>query len=166
MLLCGAPLRRMRCKIYGDPRVHPQTEDYRGHLNLIGLPSCYDEGKRCAETLFSDYLRLRIKVARIFNTYGPQMHSNDGSVVSNFIVQALKGEPTTIYGEGGKTRSFRYVNDMIEGFVRVMKSRDRLTRPVNLGNPREFTIRKLDWEPKVRLEEGLARRLVADEAGK
>jgi UDP-glucuronate decarboxylase len=133
-------------EVYGDPKVHPQTEDYWGHVNPIGHRSCYDEGKRCAETLFFDYRRqhnLRIKVARIFNTYGPRMHPNDGRVVSNFIVQALKGDSITIYGEGRQTRSFCYVDDLIEGFIRLMGTPDDLTGPMNLGNPREFTIRQL-----------------------
>ena len=133
-------------EVYGDPKVHPQTETYWGHVNPIGLRSCYDEGKRCAETLFFDYRRqhnLGIKVARIFNTYGPRMHPNDGRVVSNFIMQALQGEPITIYGEGTQTRSFCYVDDLIEGFVRLMASSDDCTGPVNLGNPVEFTIREL-----------------------
>jgi UDP-glucuronate decarboxylase len=133
-------------EVYGDPAVHPQTEDYWGNVNPIGIRSCYDEGKRCAETLFFDYHRqhqLRIKVARIFNTYGPRMHPNDGRVVSNFIVQALKGESITIYGDGRQTRSFCYVNDMVEAFVRLMNSPDDFTGPVNLGNPGEFTIREL-----------------------
>lgn len=133
-------------EVYGDPQVHPQTEDYWGHVNPIGFRSCYDEGKRCAETLFFDYHRqhkLRIKVARIFNTYGPRMHPNDGRVVSNFIVQALKGEPLTIYGEGNQTRSFCYVDDLIEAFVRLMGTQDDCTGPMNLGNPGEFTIREL-----------------------
>jgi len=133
-------------EVYGDPHVHPQTEDYRGNVNPIGPRACYDEGKRCAETLFFDYHRqnaLRIKVARIFNTYGPRMHPNDGRVVSNFIVQALKGEPITIFGAGSQTRSFCYVDDLIEGFIRLMASPDEVTGPVNLGNPGEFTIRQL-----------------------
>lgn len=133
-------------EVYGDPKVHPQKESYWGHVNPIGRRSCYDEGKRCAETLFFDYHRqhkLRIKVARIFNTYGPRMHPNDGRVVSNFIVQALRGEPITIYGDGSQTRSFCYVDDLIEGFVRLMGSRDDFTGPVNLGNPGEFTILEL-----------------------
>jgi UDP-glucuronate decarboxylase len=133
-------------EIYGDPSVHPQTEDYWGNVNPIGPRSCYDEGKRCAETLCFDYHRqhkLRIKVVRIFNTYGPRMHPNDGRVVSNFIVQALKGEPITLYGEGSQTRSFCYVDDLIEGFVKMMASPDEVTGPVNLGNPGEFTIREL-----------------------
>ncbi len=133
-------------EVYGDPEIHPQPESYWGRVNPNGVRSCYDEGKRCAETLFFDYQRqhnLEIKVARIFNTYGPRMHPNDGRVVSNFIVQALKGEPITVYGEGGQTRSFCYVDDMIEGFVRLMNSDDGFTGPVNLGNPGEFTIMEL-----------------------
>ena len=133
-------------EVYGDPEVHPQTEDYRGSVNTIGPRACYDEGKRCAETLFFDYHRqhrLRIKVARIFNTYGPRMHPDDGRVVSNFIVQALEGRPITIYGDGGQTRSFCFVDDLIEGFIRLMNSSDEVTGPVNLGNPREMTIREL-----------------------
>ena len=185
-------------EVYGDPEVHPQTEEYRGSVNPIGPRACYDEGKRCAETLFFDYHRqhgLRIKVARIFNTYGPRMHPDDGRVVSNFIVQALEGRPITIYGDGSQTRSFCFVSDLIEGFVRLMNSDDAITGPINLGNPREMTIRQLaeavialtgakseliikplpaddpmqrqpnigkarailDWEPKVALEDGLAR---------
>ncbi len=133
-------------EVYGDPKVHPQREDYWGHVNPVGIRSCYDEGKRCAETLFFDYRRqhnLRIKVARIFNTYGPRMHPNDGRVVSNFIVQALKAEPITIYGDGKQTRSFCYVDDLIEAFVRLMNTADDFTGPVNVGNPGEFTIREL-----------------------
>ncbi|WP_372522596.1 UDP-glucuronic acid decarboxylase family protein, partial [Sulfuricaulis sp.] len=133
-------------EVYGDPKVHPQREDYWGHVNPVGIRSCYDEGKRCAETLFFDYRRqhnLRIKVARIFNTYGPRMHPHDGRVVSNFIVQALKGEPITVYGDGKQTRSFCYVDDLIEGFIRLMNTTDDFTGPVNLGNPGEFTIREL-----------------------
>lgn len=133
-------------EVYGDPLVHPQPESYWGHVNPIGARSCYDEGKRCAETLFFDYHRqhaLRIKVARIFNTYGPRMHPNDGRVVSNFIVQALKGEPLTIYGNGSQTRSFCYRDDLVEGFLRLMDSPDAVTGPINLGNPGEFTIREL-----------------------
>jgi UDP-glucuronate decarboxylase len=133
-------------EVYGDPEVHPQTEDYRGNVNPIGPRACYDEGKRCAETLFFDYYRqhnLRIRVARIFNTYGPRMHPNDGRVVSNFVVQALRGEPITIFGEGKQTRAFCYVDDLIEGFIRLMAAPDDLTGPVNLGNPGEFTIRQL-----------------------
>jgi UDP-glucuronate decarboxylase len=133
-------------EVYGDPKVHPQTEDYWGHVNPIGPRSCYDEGKRCAETLFFDYHRqhgLEIKVARIFNTYGPRMHPNDGRVVSNFIVQALRGEDITIYGDGSQTRSFCYADDLIEGFLRLMDSPADFTGPVNLGNPGEFTIGEL-----------------------
>ncbi|MCW8917894.1 MAG: SDR family oxidoreductase [Gammaproteobacteria bacterium] len=133
-------------EVYGDPQVHPQTEDYWGHVNPTGIRSCYDEGKRCAETLFFDYHRqhkLRIKVARIFNTYGPNMHPNDGRVVSNFIMQALQNQPITIYGDGGQTRSFCYVDDLIEAFVRLMNSPDDFTGPVNTGNPNEFTILEL-----------------------
>jgi UDP-glucuronate decarboxylase len=133
-------------EVYGDPQTHPQPENYWGHVNPIGPRSCYDEGKRCAETLFFDYRRqhgLRIKVARIFNTYGPNMHPNDGRVVSNFIVQALRGEPITLYGDGAQTRSFCYVDDMIEGLVRLMNGPDELAGPVNLGNPGEFSIREL-----------------------
>ena len=184
-------------EVYGDPQVHPQKEEYWGHVNPIGFRSCYDEGKRCAETLFFDYRRqhkLRIKVARIFNTYGPRMHPNDGRVVSNFIVQALKNEPITVYGDGKQTRSFCYVDDLIEAFIRLMNTPDSFTGPVNLGNPGEFTIRQLaektialtgsksrivskplpsddpmqrcpdislakehlNWEPVVRLDQGLA----------
>jgi UDP-glucuronate decarboxylase len=133
-------------EVYGDPEVHPQPESYWGKVNPIGVRSCYDEGKRCAETLFSDYHRqhnVRIKIARIFNTYGPRMHPNDGRVVSNFIVQALRGEDVTIYGEGQQTRSFCYVDDLVEGFLRLMNTSDEVTGPVNLGNPGEFTIRQL-----------------------
>ncbi|MDH5324062.1 MAG: SDR family oxidoreductase [Gammaproteobacteria bacterium] len=133
-------------EVYGDPQVHPQTEDYWGHVNPIGFRSCYDEGKRCAETLFFDYRRqhnLIIKVARIFNTYGPRMHPNDGRVVSNFIVQALRGEDITIYGDGSQSRSFCYVDDLVDAFIRLMNSRDDFAGPVNLGNPNEFTIKEL-----------------------
>lgn len=185
-------------EVYGDPEIHPQEESYWGRVNPIGLRSCYDEGKRCAETLFFDYHRqhrLHIKVARIFNTYGPNMHPNDGRVVSNFIVQALRNEPITIYGDGSQTRSFCYVDDMIDGFIRLMGSPEEVTGPVNLGNPGEFTIlelaqkvcamtgsrselifkplpsddprqrkpdiglakKVLDWEPRVILEDGLAK---------
>jgi UDP-glucuronate decarboxylase len=185
-------------EVYGDPTVHPQTEEYWGHVNPRGLRACYDEGKRAAETLFFDYHRqhnLQIKVARIFNTYGPRMHLNDGRVVSNFIVQALRSEDVTIYGDGQQTRSFCYVDDLIEAFIRLMRSEAGFIGPVNLGNPVEFTIRelaekvialtgskskivkkplpsddprqrcpditlakaKLDWQPKVQLEEGLRR---------
>ncbi len=146
--------KRLKCRIfqastsevYGDPAIHPQTEDYWGNVNPIGPRSCYDEGKRCAETLFFDYHRqhrLEIKVARIFNTYGPRMHPNDGRVVSNFIMQALKGEPITIYGDGSQTRSFCYVDDLIEGFLRLMNSPESITGPINLGNPSEFTMLQL-----------------------
>jgi UDP-glucuronate decarboxylase len=130
-------------EVYGDPTVHPQKETYWGHVNPIGPRSCYDEGKRCAETLFFDYHRqhkMRIKVARIFNTYGPRMHPNDGRVVSNFIMQALRGDPITVFGEGTQTRSFCYVDDLIEGFLRLMDTTDDVTGPINLGNPVEFTI--------------------------
>lgn len=133
-------------EVYGDPSVHPQKEDYWGNVNPLGIRSCYDEGKRAAETLFFDYHRqhgLKIKVARIFNTYGPRMHPNDGRVVSNFIVQALKGEDITIYGDGSQTRSFCYADDLVEGFIRLMSTSDDVTGPVNLGNPGEFTIRQL-----------------------
>ena len=133
-------------EVYGDPEVHPQTEHYWGNVNPIGLRSCYDEGKRCAETLFFDYYRqhkILIKVARLFNTYGPNMHPNDGRVVSNFVVQALNGEPITIYGTGSQTRSFCYVDDMIEAFIRFMSSSDDFTGPVNLGNSSEFKIIEL-----------------------
>jgi UDP-glucuronate decarboxylase len=133
-------------EVYGDPAVHPQQESYWGNVNPIGPRSCYDEGKRCAETLFFDYHRqhnLKIKVARIFNTYGPRMHPQDGRVVSNFIVQALKGQPITLYGNGDQTRSFCYVDDLIEGFVRLMATDPSITGPMNLGNPKEFTIREL-----------------------
>jgi UDP-glucuronate decarboxylase len=146
--------KRLRCKIlqastsevYGDPAVHPQTEEYWGHVNPIGPRSCYDEGKRCAETLFFDYhrqLNLEIKVARIFNTYGPRMHRADGRVVSNFIVQALSGNPITIYGDGDQTRSFCYVDDLVDGLIRLMETDASVTGPINIGNPREFTIREL-----------------------
>lgn len=146
--------KRLRCKIfqastsevYGDPAVHPQTEDYWGHVNPIGPRSCYDEGKRCAETLFFDYHRqhkLPIKVGRIFNTYGPRMHPADGRVISNFIVQALKGEPITLYGDGSQTRSFCYVDDLITAIVAFMETDEKVTGPINLGNPNEFTIREL-----------------------
>ena len=139
-------LQASTSEVYGDPTVHPQTENYWGHVNPIGLRSCYDEGKRCAETLFFDYRRqhkLRIKVARIFNTYGPRMHPNDGRVVSNFIEQALKGAPITVYGDGKQTRSFCYVDDLIDALVRLMATSDDFTGPVNLGNPQEFTILEL-----------------------
>ena len=133
-------------EVYGDPVVHPQPESYNGNVNPIGPRSCYDEGKRCAETLFFDYKRqhnLNIRVVRIFNTYGPRMHPNDGRVVSNFIMQALRDEPITIYGDGGQTRSFCYVDDLIEGFIRMMEANDDVSGPINLGNPGEFTIKEL-----------------------
>ncbi|WP_229734251.1 UDP-glucuronic acid decarboxylase family protein [Terasakiella brassicae] len=133
-------------EVYGDPEIHPQPEEYRGNVNLIGPRACYDEGKRCAETLFFDYHRqhgVNIRVARIFNTYGPRMHPNDGRVVSNFIMQALRNEPITIYGDGSQTRSFCYCEDLIDGFVRLMAAPDDITGPINLGNPGEFTIREL-----------------------
>src|SRR5450756_391013 len=139
-------LQASTSEVYGDPQVHPQIEDYWGNVNPIGTRSCYDEGKRCAETLFFDYHRqykLKIKVARIFNTYGPRMHPNDGRVVSNFILQALRGESITIYGEGKQTRSFCYVDDLVDGLVRLMNTPDDFTGPVNLGNPGEFTILEL-----------------------
>lgn len=183
-------------EVYGDPEVHPQSETYWGNVNPIGFRSCYDEGKRCAETLFFDYYRehkLKIKVARIFNTYGPRMHPSDGRVVSNFIIQALMGKDITVYGDGLQTRSFCYVDELIDGFIRLMASHDEFTGPVNLGNPVEFTIkelaekvidmtgskskitykplphddpkqrqpditlakRELDWEPTIKLEDGL-----------
>jgi UDP-glucuronate decarboxylase len=139
-------LQASTSEIYGDPSVHPQTEDYWGHVNPIGPRSCYDEGKRCAETLFFDYWRqhrLPIKVARIFNTYGPRTHPNDGRVVSNFIVQALLGSDITVFGDGRQTRSFCYVDDLIDGLVRLMNSPDDVTGPINIGNPKEFTILEL-----------------------
>lgn len=189
-------LQASTSEVYGDPAVHPQLETYWGNVNPIGSRACYDEGKRCAETLFFDYYRqhkLRIKVARIFNTYGPKMHPNDGRVVSNFIVQALKGEDITIYGDGRQTRSFCYVDDLINGLIKLMNTADEFTGPVNLGNPAEFSMLelaqkvveltgskskivfkslpaddpkqrqpdialargKLNWEPKIALEEGL-----------
>jgi len=139
-------LQASTSEIYGDPIVHPQTEDYWGNVNPIGVRSCYDEGKRCAETLFFDYHRqhrVPIKVARIFNTYGPRMHPNDGRVVSNFIVQALKGEPITIYGDGSQTRSFCFASDLVSGLIALMDSGPETTGPINLGNPVEFTVREL-----------------------
>jgi UDP-glucuronate decarboxylase len=139
-------LQASTSEVYGDPSVHPQKEDYWGNVNPIGPRSCYDEGKRCAETLFFDYRRqhrLPIKVARIFNTYGPNMHPNDGRVVSNFVIQALRNEDITIYGEGSQTRSFCYVDDLVEGLIRLMATNEDVTGPVNLGNPVEFTIRQL-----------------------
>jgi UDP-glucuronate decarboxylase len=189
-------LQASTSEVYGDPEIHPQTEDYWGRVNPIGIRSCYDEGKRCAETLFFDYHRqhqLEIKVMRIFNTYGPRMHPNDGRVVSNFIVQALGNKPITIYGDGSQTRSFCYVSDLIDGMIKFMESDKEITGPINMGNPNEFTILelaelvlkltssqsniifkalpeddpkqrqpnislakdKLDWEPRVSLEDGL-----------
>jgi UDP-glucuronate decarboxylase len=189
-------LQASTSEVYGDPEVHPQPESYWGKVNPVGIRSCYDEGKRCAETLFFDYWRqhkLRIKVVRIFNTYGPRMHPNDGRVVSNFIVQALKGQDITIYGDGSQTRSFCYMDDLLEAMVRTMNTGDDFTGPVNIGNPGEFSMLELaelvlkitgskskiifqplpqddpkqrqpdislakaalDWEPKVKLEEGL-----------
>jgi UDP-glucuronate decarboxylase len=139
-------LQASTSEVYGDPDVHPQPESYWGHVNPIGVRSCYDEGKRCAETLFFDYSRqhgLRIKVARIFNTYGPRMHRNDGRVVSNLIVQALSGNDITIYGDGSQTRSFCYVEDLIEAMIRFMDTRDEVTGPLNIGNPVEFSIAQL-----------------------
>ena len=133
-------------EVYGDPEIHPQPESYWGHVNCVGPRSCYDEGKRCAETLFFDYYRehgLKIKVARIFNTYGPNMHPQDGRVVSNFIIQALRNDPITVYGDGSQTRSFCYADDLVEGFIRLMNSLDEVTGPMNLGNPGEFTILEL-----------------------
>ena len=139
-------LQASTSEVYGDPTVHPQTEKYRGNVNPIGFRSCYDEGKRCAETLFFDYRRqhdLGIKIARIFNTYGPNMHPDDGRVVSNFIVQALRGKPLSIYGDGNQTRSFCYVDDLIDGLIRLMDTQHEITGPINLGNPVQFTIREL-----------------------
>ena len=139
-------LQASTSEVYGDPNIHPQPEDYWGYVNPIGPRACYDEGKRCAETLFFDYHRqhgVKIKVARIFNTYGPRMHPNDGRVVSNFIVQALSGKPISIYGNGDQTRSFCYVSDLVDGLMRLMASPDDITGPINLGNPREFSIREL-----------------------
>lgn len=191
-------LQASTSEVYGDPFIHPQPETYWGHVNPIGIRSCYDEGKRCAETLFMDYHRqnnVRIKIIRIFNTYGPRMLPNDGRVVSNFVMQALRNEDMTIYGDGSQTRSFQYVDDLIEGMLRMMNTADEFIGPVNIGNPNEFTIlelaekviqltnskssivfkplphddpkqrqpnislakEKLDWEPKVQLEEGLSR---------
>ena len=139
-------LQASTSEVYGNPTVHPQTEDYWGNVNPIGPSSCYDEGKRCAETLFFDYRRqhgMPIKVVRIFNTYGPRMHPNDGRVVSNFIMQALRGHPITIYGDGSQTRSFCYMDDLLEGMLRLMDTPDDVTGPVNIGNPHEFSIREL-----------------------
>ena len=191
-------LQASTSEVYGDPKIHPQTEDYWGHVNPIGTRSCYDEGKRVAETLFVNYHRqnnVKIKIIRIFNTYGPRMHPNDGRVVSNFIVQALEGKNITVYGEGNQTRSFQYVDDLINGMTKMMATGDDFTGPVNVGNPGEFTIlelaqkvidiigskskiifedlpsddpmqrqpditlakSKLDWEPKIKLDEGLKR---------
>ncbi|MFA5712991.1 MAG: UDP-glucuronic acid decarboxylase family protein [Bacteroidales bacterium] len=196
---CSAKiLQASTSEVYGDPIIHPQKEEYWGNVNPIGVRSCYDEGKRCAETLFFDYLRqnsVKIKVVRIFNTYGPNMSINDGRVISNLIVQALKGEPLTLYGDGLQSRSFQFVDDLIEGMVRMMATPDSITGPVNLGNPQEYTIlelaqlileltgstspllykelpqddpkqrcpditlakRVLDWEPKVKLVDGLTK---------
>jgi UDP-glucuronate decarboxylase len=194
-------LQASTSEVYGDPQVHPQKEHYHGNVNPIGPRSCYDEAKRCAETLFFDYHRQRgvkIKVGRIFNTYGPRMHPYDGRVVSNFILQALKGQPITIYGDGSQTRSFCYVDDLVDALIRLMNSPDNFTGPVNLGNPEEFTVHelaekvialtgsrskimfkplppddpkqrqpditlareRLDWEPKVKLDEGLSHTIV------
>ena len=139
-------LQASTSEVYGDPTVHPQTEEYWGNVNPIGPRSCYDEGKRCAETLFFDYRRqhrLAIKIARIFNTYGPMMHPNDGRVVSNFIIQALRNQDITVYGEGSQTRSFCYVDDLVDGLLRLMETSDEVTGPINLGNPVEFSIRQL-----------------------
>ncbi len=194
-------LQASTSEVYGDPEIHPQTEDYWGRVNPIGIRSCYDEGKRCAETLFFDYWRqhkLEIKVMRIFNTYGPRMHPNDGRVVSNFIVQALNNKPITIYGDGSQTRSFCYVDDLITGMIKLMESQKSITGPINMGNPSEFTMielaelvikltssrsklkfkplpeddpkqrqpnislakSKLNWSPKVSLEEGLNKTII------
>lgn len=154
-------LQASTSEVYGDPSVHPQTEDYWGNVNPLGPRACYDEGKRCAETLFSDYHRqhgLRIKIARIFNTYGPHMQPNDGRVVSNFIVQALAGEPITLYGDGSQTRAFCYVDDLVDGLIRLMDSSDDVTGPINLGNPHEITVREL--AERVIAETGAASELV------
>ena len=154
-------LQASTSEVYGDPLVHPQPESYWGHVNTIGPRSCYDEGKRCAETLFFDYYRqhnLDIKVVRIFNTYGPRMHPNDGRVVSNFIVQALKREDITIYGDGSQTRSFCYVDDLIEGFIRMMATESGFTGPVNIGNPNEFSM--LELAEKVLMQVGGKSKLV------
>jgi UDP-glucuronate decarboxylase len=139
-------LQASTSEVYGDPTVHPQTEEYWGNVNTLGPRACYDEGKRCAETLFFDYFRqhkVRIKVARIFNTYGPRMHPNDGRVVSNFIVQALQGDDITLYGDGSQTRAFCYVDDLVEGLIRLMATGDEVTGPINIGNPHEITVREL-----------------------
>jgi UDP-glucuronate decarboxylase len=154
-------LQASTSEVYGDPEIHPQVEGYWGRVNPIGIRSCYDEGKRCAETLFFDYWRqhkLEIKVMRIFNTYGPRMHPNDGRVVSNFIVQALKGEPITIYGDGSQTRSFCYVDDLIEGMIRLMQTPADFTGPVNVGNPGEFTM--LELAEKVLQQVGGASKII------
>ena len=168
-------LQASTSEVYGDPEIHPQTEDYWGNVNPIGVRSCYDEGKRCAETLFFDYRRqhgMPIKVARIFNTYGPRMLPDDGRVVSNFIVQALKGEDITIYGDGSQTRSFCYVDDLVDGLIRLMNSPEDVTGPINLGNPNEFTIKQLaekvveicKSEPCSRPEESRARLALTGES--
>jgi UDP-glucuronate decarboxylase len=139
-------LQASTSEVYGDPAIHPQSEEYWGNVNPIGLRACYDEGKRCAETLFFDYHRqhkLRVKVARIFNTYGPRMHPNDGRVISNFVIQALQNKPITVYGNGSQSRSFCYVDDMVDGLIRLMESGDKVIGPINLGNPVEFTMRDL-----------------------
>jgi UDP-glucuronate decarboxylase len=139
-------LQASTSEVYGDPAVHPQTEEYRGNVNPLGPRACYDEGKRCAETLFFDYLRqhrTRIKVARIFNTYGPRMHPNDGRVVSNFIMQALREEEITLFGDGSQTRAFCYVDDLVDGLMRLMATGDELTGPINIGNPHEIPVREL-----------------------
>ena len=139
-------LQASTSEVYGNPEIHPQREEYWGNVNPIGIRACYDEGKRCAETLFTDYNvqnNVRIKIARIFNTYGPRMHPNDGRVVSNFVVQALKGESITIFGKGDQTRSFQYIDDLVEALFRLMNTGDEFTGPVNIGNPKEFTIRQL-----------------------
>ncbi len=162
-------LQASTSEVYGDPEEHPQRESYWGRVNPIGIRSCYDEGKRCAETLFFDYHRqhnLRIKVARIFNTYGPKMRPDDGRVVSNFIVQALRGEPITIYGDGSQTRAFCYVDDLVDGLIKLMESPDSLTGPVNLGNPAEFTIKQLAEKVLAMTQSGSQlefRRLPADD---
>jgi len=139
-------LQASTSEVYGDPQVHPQTEEYWGHVNPIGIRSCYDEGKRCAETLCMDYLRqnkVRVKIVRIFNTYGPRMNPDDGRVVSNFIVQALQGQNLTVYGDGSQSRSFQYIDDLLEGMMRMMGTKDDVAGPVNIGNPKEFTIKEL-----------------------
>jgi UDP-glucuronate decarboxylase len=152
-------LQASTSEVYGDPTIHPQTEDYRGNVNPLGPRACYDEGKRCAETLFFDYHRqhrVAIKVVRIFNTYGPRMHPNDGRVVSNFIVQALRGEDITLYGDGNQTRAFCYVDDLIEGFVRMMATGPEVTGPINIGNPHEIPVRELA-EHVIRLTQSRSR---------